>query len=95
MLKKLLHKDKKTRRGFKKSEIYSLLNKSFKKTSKIYNVHQPEIFLFKNIQKSKTKIRNRCIYSSRGRGIISRFKMSRMFFRKMAGQGYLPGIYKK
>ena len=48
MLKKLLHKDKKTRKGFKKSEIYSLLNKSFKKTSNIYNVYQPEIFLFKN-----------------------------------------------
>lgn len=80
MLKKLLHKDKKTRKNFKKSEIYSLLNKSLKKTSNIYNIYQPEIFLFKNIQKSKTKIRNRCIYSSRGRGIISQFKMSRMFF---------------
>jgi ribosomal protein S14 len=95
MLKKLSYKDKKTRKNFKKDEVYSLLNKSLKKTSNIYNIYQPETFLFKNIKKSKTKIRNRCIYSSRGRGIISQFKMSRMFFRKMAGQGYLPGIYKK
>jgi len=95
MLKKLLYKDKKTRKNFKKGEVYSLLNKSFKKTSNIYKIHQPKTFLLKNIEKSKTKIRNRCIYSSRSRGIISQFKMSRMFFRKMAGQGYLPGIYKK
>jgi ribosomal protein S14 len=95
MLKKLTYKDKKIRKNFKKGEVYSLLNKSFKKASNVYDIYQPKTFLLNNLQQSKTKIRNRCIISSRGRGIVSKFKISRMFFRKLAGQGHLPGIYKK
>jgi ribosomal protein S14 len=44
---------------------------------------------------SKTRIRNRCILSGRGRAVFNKFKISRLKFREMASFGKLLGIYKK
>jgi len=43
---------------------------------------------------SKTKIHNRCVLSNRGRSVYSKFKMSRIFFKTYALQGFLVGIKK-
>ena len=43
---------------------------------------------------SKTRIRNRCLLSGRGRGVYSKFKLSRIWFRKLASECKLPGVTK-
>ena len=41
-----------------------------------------------------TKIKNRCILTNRSKGIYRKFKLSRLFFKKYALSGDLPGIRK-
>ena len=43
---------------------------------------------------SKTRLRNRCIATGRGRGVYRFCKLSRISFREMASQGLLMGVYK-
>lgn len=43
---------------------------------------------------SPTRLRNRCCVSGRGRGYIRRFGLSRLVFREMAVEGWIPGISK-
>ncbi|MSO13364.1 30S ribosomal protein S14 [Rickettsiales endosymbiont of Trichoplax sp. H2] len=43
---------------------------------------------------SKTRIRNRCLLSGRGRGVYNKFKLSRIWFRKLASECKLPGVTK-
>lgn len=42
----------------------------------------------------RTQIKNRCIFTSRGRSIYSNLKISRITFRKLASEGSLLGIRK-
>lgn len=43
---------------------------------------------------SPTRLRNRCQFTGRCRGYLRKFKMSRLCFREMANQGFIPGIVK-
>ena len=43
---------------------------------------------------SRIRIRNRCFKTGRPRGVISRFKLSRLSFREMALSGEIPGVTK-
>tara|TARA_B110000444_G_C18802116_1_gene577978 strand:- start:609 stop:914 length:306 start_codon:yes stop_codon:yes gene_type:complete len=43
---------------------------------------------------SKIRSRNRCFITGRPRGIINRFKLSRLCFREMALNGEIPGVTK-
>jgi ribosomal protein S14 len=43
---------------------------------------------------SLTRINRRCVVSGRARGILRRYKVSRLVFRRAALQGYIPGVYK-
>jgi len=43
---------------------------------------------------SKVRVKNRCILSGRGRAIYKDFRLSRHMFRKLALEGYLPGVKK-
>ena len=43
---------------------------------------------------SRIRIRNRCFKTGRPRGVISRFKLSRISFREMALKGEIPGVTK-
>lgn len=43
---------------------------------------------------SKIRLRNRCQFTGRSRGVLSKFKMSRICFREMANQGLIPGVFK-
>ena len=45
-------------------------------------------------QKYKTREYNRCQICGRPRGYLRKFKMCRICFRKMAGEGLLPGVTK-
>ena len=41
---------------------------------------------------SITRVRNRCVQTGRGRGVVSEFGLSRMKFRKLADFGMLAGV---
>ena len=43
---------------------------------------------------SRIRVRNRCFKTGRPRGVISRFKLSRLSFREMALDGEIPGVTK-
>ena len=43
---------------------------------------------------SKVRLRNRCQFTGRSRGVLRKFKMSRICFRDMANQGLIPGVFK-
>ena len=43
---------------------------------------------------SAIRIRNRCFITGRPRGVIRRFKLSRLSFREMALNGEIPGVTK-
>lgn len=43
---------------------------------------------------SPVRVRNRCYLSGRARGIMPKFGLSRIWFRKLANQNQLPGIVK-
>ena len=43
---------------------------------------------------SKSRIRNRCLLSGRGRGVYRKFNLSRIWIRKLASEGKLPGVIK-
>ncbi|XP_028393170.1 uncharacterized protein LOC114517584 [Dendronephthya gigantea] len=39
-----------------------------------------------------TRVRNRCVLTDRGRGVIGRFQISRIMFKYYAEKGLIPGI---
>lgn len=43
---------------------------------------------------SRTRVRNRCLLSGRGRGVYKKFNLSRIWFRKLASECKLPGVIK-
>lgn len=43
---------------------------------------------------SPTRLRNRCLVNGRPRGYMRDFGISRVVFRKLAGEGAIPGIKK-
>jgi small subunit ribosomal protein S14 len=43
---------------------------------------------------SLTRINRRCVLTGRSRGVLRRYKMSRLVFRRAALQGYIPGVFK-
>ncbi len=43
---------------------------------------------------SPTRVRNRCQINGRPRGFMREFGISRVMFRKLAGEGSIPGVTK-
>lgn len=43
---------------------------------------------------SPVRLRNRCQLTGRSRGVLHKFKMSRLCFRSMALRGLIPGVIK-
>ena len=46
------------------------------------------------VDSSITRVRNRCVLTDRGRGIVGRYRVSRMIFRYYADRGLIAGIQK-
>ena len=53
-----------------------------------------DIVKFQKKQKYKTKQVNRCAICGRSRAFIRRFGLCRMYFRKAALAGEIPGVLK-
>lgn len=43
---------------------------------------------------SPVRLRSRCQFTGRSRGVYKKFKLSRLCFREMANSGMIPGIVK-
>jgi small subunit ribosomal protein S14 len=43
---------------------------------------------------SLTRINRRCVITGRPRGVLRRYRISRLVFRKAALQGHIPGVFK-
>ena len=43
---------------------------------------------------SPIRLRNRCLLTGRPRGVLSKFKVSRLCFRELASNGMIPGVTK-
>lgn len=43
---------------------------------------------------SPVRLRNRCQITGRSRGILNKFRVSRLVFREMASNGMIPGVTK-
>ena len=84
----------------RKIEKYSELRAELKNIIKNPNTsfEEKEIAVTKldNLPKSSSKVRarNRCFKTGRPRGVIRRFKLSRLSFREMALKGEIPGVTK-
>jgi small subunit ribosomal protein S14 len=43
---------------------------------------------------SPVRLRSRCQFTGRSRGVYKKFKLSRLCFREMANKGLIPGVVK-
>ena len=96
-MKGKIHIDNTKRNLFKKYEC----NRYYLKTcaSNLYIDNSIRWFLLiklNNIPRNSsiTRIRNRCVLTGRSRGIIRKFKISRLMFKELAGNGKLSGVQK-
>lgn len=98
MKKSLLIRDKKRRELFKKYELRRLILKSLL-CNEILNFTEKNCirYLLNKMPKnsSSVRIRNRCILTGRGRGVIRKYRLSRIMLKKYSLLGYIPGIIKK
>lgn len=94
-MKHSLKKDLFRRRAFKKEELNALIFKAIA-CNKILPLSKRilAIQFLNNLPKDSkiTRIRNRCLITGRSRGIIRKYKISRITFRKLAHMGLIPGI---
>lgn len=96
-MRSVLERDKKRRLIFKKFEIRRLILKSLlvDKNLKSFEKNFVRYMLLKMPKDSSlTRIRNRCIVTGRGRGIFSKFRLSRIAFKKYGLMGNIYGLRK-
>jgi ribosomal protein S14 len=96
-MKNAIHLDKSKRQLYKKYELKRLICKAF-----LLNRNLSEGLRRKRLQElsnlprnsSITRIRNHCILTGRAKGVLRKFKLSRISFRELASEGSLTGIFK-
>lgn len=69
---------------------FRVTNKSLLHFNKIDKNNKKMKRVYKLIR--KTQIRNRCIYTGRSRGILPKYGVSRIMFRHLVENGYIPGF---
>jgi small subunit ribosomal protein S14 len=94
-MRKHLKKDKSRRIAFAKAEKLRLVLKALYINQflplRVRNMAHYILFQDKNYF---VRIRNFCIITGRGRGILHSFKISRHCFKKYASNGFIEGISK-
>lgn len=87
--------DRLHRKKFIGSELKRLVLKSITLDTHLsISIRLKAQLLLTNTCGSATFIKNRCIVTGRPHGIIRMYRLSRIAFRKIVGQGYLPGVNK-
>lgn len=96
-MKYLIEKDKKRRILFEQYEKQKLVLKALVKDKRLpYSLRLMYKLDLLNFYKnsSKTRIKNRCVFSGRSRGILKNFRMSRLMFKTNVLRGFITGIRK-
>ena len=96
-MQKKIKKNIKQRYLFKTFEKNRLVLKILSKNLNIqkilrWKLQQKWFFFHQNA--STTRIKNLCILTGRSKSVYRLFKLSRLQFRKLASNGFLPGISK-
>ena len=96
-MQKKIKKNIKQRYLFKTFEKNRLVLKILSKNLNIqkilrWKLQQKWFFFHQNT--STTRIKNLCILTGRSKSVYRLFKLSRLQFRKLASNGFLPGISK-
>ena len=90
-------KDQKRRLDLAKFELKRLLYKAISHDRNIAaDIRTEAGFKLSKLPRnsSKTRIRNRCIFTGRPRSVYKLFRVSRIVFRELASQGSIVGVYK-
>lgn len=77
----------------KKRLIYKIISKNLNLQKNIRWKVQQKWFFF-NQNSSLTRIKNLCVLTGRTRSVYRLFKISRIQLRKLASEGFLPGVSK-
>ena len=92
-LKRFIYKDLKLRKTYYKFESTLIMLKALTYNSILpLSVRQSIYQIFHKLSIKSTRIRNRCLYTGRGRGVMSEYRMSRIQFRNLADSGLIPGV---
>ncbi len=89
-MKSVLERDKKRRNLYKKYEMRRLILKSLLYSDGLKEYEKNFIqYLLKRIPRdsSLVRIRNRCILTGRGRGVLTKFRLSRIMLKHYGLQG--------
>ena len=96
-MKKLVKKDIKIRKLFKKNELKRLYLKSLALNQNIpSNVRFKAQLDLSDLSKnsSKHRISNRCVITGRPKSVYKQFKLSRITLKELALTGDIPGLKK-
>lgn len=96
-MKNLIEKDKKRRYLYahyeKKYLILKYLSQNLNLPIKIRHKAQEKLSQLP-LHGARTRIRNRCVLTGRGRSVYKKFRLSRLMLRQLALQGELVGVKK-
>jgi len=88
-------KNIKNRRIYVQTERIRLLFKALASNEFLpLSIREKSMLKLATLQPKPSRIRNRCIVTSRGRGIVGIFKLARSHFHINAGTGIIPGVRK-
>jgi len=93
---KIVREHKLIRNVQKYASLRSELKNIIKSPSSSFEEKEAAVARLDKLPKSssRVRIRNRCFKTGRPRGVIKRFKLSRISFREMALNGEIPGVTK-
>ena len=92
-LRRFIYKDLKLRKTYYKFESTLIMLKALTFNSILpLSLRQSIYIILHKLSIRSTRIRNRCLYTGRGRGIMSEFRISRIQFRNLADSGFIPGV---
>ena len=96
MKKSIIRRERKRQKAVQKFYLLRLRYKKFMNKTQLLlkriRIHGDMQKFSRNSRSSR--IRNRCIASSRSRSYYRRFGLSRHFFRVLVNQGFFPGLKK-
>ena len=80
----------------KYAELRAELKQIIKNPNSTFEEKENAVSRLDKLPKSSShiRLRNRCFKTGRPRGVIRRFKLSRLSFREMALKGEIPGVTK-
>ena len=96
-MKNIVKRDQKRRNLFLKNELKRVQYKSIIKSSLIGGKTKDKYVIILNQiprNSSRTRVKNRCILTGRGKAVYRFCRLSRIRFRELAAQGLLLGVSK-